>query len=294
VISIVDAHHHIWRQQDLPWLSGAMLPRIFGPYEPIRRDYPIGEYLADIAGSGVTQSVYVQANWAKERCEEEVAWVQRTANETGWPHAIVGYADLMAQDVRPALDRLCRYPLLRGIRMQLHWHENAQYRFAAKPDLARDPVLRRNMACLADYGLSFDLQVFSGQMKDAAALATEVPATTFILQHAGMLEDLSPKGWDEWRAAMARLARQPNIVTKLSGLGTFVHGVDAKLIGDIARETIGFFGPERCLFGSNFPIEKLWSGYGELIAAYRSALADMPADMQEKIFSGTAKRIYRI
>lgn len=271
-----------------------MLPRIFGPYEPIRRDYPIGEYLADSAGSGVTRSVYVQANWAKERFEEEVAWVQRTANETGWPHAIVGYADLMAQDVRPALDRLCRYPLLRGIRMQLHWHENEQYRFAAKPDLTRNPVLRRNMSCLADYGLSFDLQVFAGQMKDAAELAAEVPTTTFVLQHAGMLEDLSPKGWDEWRAAMAKLAGQPNIVAKLSGLGTFVHEVDAKLIGDIARETIGLFGAERCLFGSNFPIEKLWSGYGELIAAYRLALADTPAEMQEGIFSGTAKRIYRI
>ena len=62
--------------------------------------------------------------------------------------------------------------------------------------------------------------------------------------------------------------------------------VDAKLIGDIARETIGLFGAERCLFGSNFPIEKLWSGYGELIAAYRLALADMPADMQERYSQG--------
>ncbi len=61
---VIDAHHHIWRQADLPWLVGPMLPRIFGPYEPIRRDYPIEEFLADIAGSGVVKSVYVQANWA--------------------------------------------------------------------------------------------------------------------------------------------------------------------------------------------------------------------------------------
>ena len=64
---IIDAHHHIWRQADLPWLVGPMLPRIFGPYEPIRRDYPIAEYLADIAGTGVVKSVYVQANWAPAR-----------------------------------------------------------------------------------------------------------------------------------------------------------------------------------------------------------------------------------
>ena len=65
MIPIIDAHHHIWRQADLPWLQGPMVPRIFGPYEPIRRDYPIAEYLADIEGSGVEKSVYVQSNWAQ-------------------------------------------------------------------------------------------------------------------------------------------------------------------------------------------------------------------------------------
>ncbi len=294
MIPIVDAHHHIWRQKDVPWLVGPMLPRIFGPYEPIRRDYPISEYLSDIAGSGVAQSVYVQANWAKEHFEDEVAWVQRTADETGWPHAIVGYADLMAEDARPQLDRLRRYALLRGIRMQLHWHDNPQYRFAAKPDLMREPHFRRNMSCLAQYGLSFDLQVFAGQMHDAAELAGDFPATTFILQHAGMLEDLSAIGRAAWRQGMMKLARRPNVVCKLSGLGTFIHKVDAGQIGDIARETIGLFGAGRCLFGSNFPIEKLWSSYAELIQAYRAALADYPAEAQEEIFCKTARRVYRL
>src|SRR4029078_9697259 len=86
--AIIDSHHHVWRQQDMPWLVGPMLPRIFGPYEPLRRDYPMTEYLSDIAGSGVVKSVYVQANWAPAQAEGEVAWVQKTADETGWPHAI--------------------------------------------------------------------------------------------------------------------------------------------------------------------------------------------------------------
>ena len=64
---IVDRHHHIWRQADLPWLVGPMQPRIFGPYETIRRDYPIEEYLDDLKGMGVTRSVYVQTNWANDR-----------------------------------------------------------------------------------------------------------------------------------------------------------------------------------------------------------------------------------
>jgi predicted TIM-barrel fold metal-dependent hydrolase len=105
---IVDAHFHIWRQADLPWLTGPMQPRIFGPYEPIRRDYPMAEYLVDVTGTGVEKSVYVQANWPVDRSEAEVAWVEGVALETGWPHAIVGYADMTAPDVRPALDRLAR------------------------------------------------------------------------------------------------------------------------------------------------------------------------------------------
>ena len=184
---VVDAHHHIWRQADLVWLSGPMQPRIFGPYEPIRRDYPIQEYLDDLKGTGVTRSVYVQTNWPNDRFEDEAAWVQQTANERGWPHALVAYADFGVEDVRPQLDRLARYPLVRGVRMQLHWHENPLYRFAARPDLCADPVIRRNVGRLADYGWSFDLQVFAPQMADAAGLAEACPEVTFILQHAGML-----------------------------------------------------------------------------------------------------------
>ena len=69
---IIDSHFHIWRQQDLPWLVGPMVPRIFGPYEPIRRDYPIEEFLDDQKDSGVDKAVYVQTNWAKDRFEDEV------------------------------------------------------------------------------------------------------------------------------------------------------------------------------------------------------------------------------
>ncbi len=292
--SVVDAHHHIWQQDDLPWLKGPMLPRIFGPYEPIRRDYPISEYLADIAGSGVMKSVYVQANWARENAEAEVAWVQKTADETGWPHAIVGYADLLAGDVRLALDRLKTYPLLRGIRMQLHWHDNPQYRFAKHADVADDPTFRRNFAALSDYGLTFDLQVFAPQMAGAARLAADFPETTFILQHAGMLEDLSDEGWAEWRQAMRLLAAQPNVVSKLSGLGTFIHRNDPAHIAAIVRDTAAMFGADRCLYGSNFPIEKLWTDYDALIDAYRAAVAAYPAADQAAIMGGTAERVYRI
>ena len=89
-LEIVDAHHHLWRQADLPWLSGPMVPRIFGPYEPLRRDYPIEEYLAEAIPCGVTASVYVQTNWPLERAVDEVRWVHAVHEQTGWPAAIVG------------------------------------------------------------------------------------------------------------------------------------------------------------------------------------------------------------
>ena len=291
---IVDGHHHIWRRDDLPWLSGPMQPRIFGPYEPIRRDYPIGEYRDDLAGSDVVRSVYVQTNWANSRFEDETAWVQQTANENGWPHAIVAYADFSVGDVRPQLDRLARYPLVRGARMQLHWHENQLYRFAARPDLCTDPVIRRNIGRLADHGLSFDLQVFTPQMTDAANLAEACPDVTFILQHAGMLEDLSPEGRSAWRAGMLRLAACPNVVSKLSGLGTFIHRNDPAHITEIVTDTVAIFGAGRCLFGSNFPIEKLWTSYHDLVGAFRTAAERLRPDQREAIFNTTATRVYRL
>ncbi|ABQ36829.1 amidohydrolase [Bradyrhizobium sp. BTAi1] len=290
----VDAHHHIWRQADLPWLVGPMQPRIFGPYESIRRDYTIAEYLGDVAGSGVTQSVYVQTNWAKDGFDDEAAWVQSTAEEHGFPHAIVAYADLAVDDARPQFDRLARYPLVRGVRMQLHWHDNPLYRFAASPDLCNDPHIRANVARLADYGWSFDLQVFAGQMADAAALAETCPSVTFILQHAGMLEDLSPAGREAWRAGMQRLAARRNVVSKLSGLGTFIRRNDPGHVAGIVGETIGLFGAERCLFGSNFPIEKLWTDYRALVAAYEAAIQDLDAHARAQVMGETARRIYRL
>jgi predicted TIM-barrel fold metal-dependent hydrolase len=220
--------------------------------------------------------------------------VQQTADTQGWPHALVAYADFSVEDVRPQLDRLARYPLVRGARMQLHWHDNPLYRFAARPDLCADPAIRRNVARLADYGWSFDLQVFAPQMAEAALLAEACPKVTFVLQHAGMLENLSPEGRAAWRAGMTQLARCPNVVSKLSGLGTFIHRNDATHIASVLEDTVAIFGAERCLFGSNFPIEKLWTSYRDLVGAYRTATAGLRPEQRDAIFAGTAKRVYRL
>ncbi|MEM7523457.1 MAG: amidohydrolase family protein, partial [Pseudomonadota bacterium] len=172
-----------------------------------------------------------------------------------------------------------------------HWHDTADYRFAPRPDLADDPVFRANIARLADYDFVFDLQVFAGQMAGAARLAADCPKTTFVLQHAGMLETDDDAGRAAWREGMARLAAQPNVVAKLSGLGTFIRRLDAEWIKAVASETLALFGAARCLWGSNFPIEKLWCGYADLVAAHRAAI---PPPDWASIFETVAARVYRI
>ncbi|MFN3260629.1 MAG: amidohydrolase family protein [Pikeienuella sp.] len=291
---VIDSHFHVWRQADLPWLTGPMQPRIFGPYEPIRRDYPMTEYLADLEGSGVEKSVYVQANWPVERAEDEVLWLENLARETGWPHGIVGYADLTVEDARPALDRLSRHPRMRGVRQQFHWHENPLLRFATRPDLCLDAKVHKNVARLADYGWTFDLQVFAPQMEGACALVDAAPRTPLILQHAGMPEDLSEAGRAEWRAGMEALARRPNVFAKLSGFGTFIHRNDPAHVGWVVSETVALFGADRCLFGSNFPIEKLWTDYASLLSAHRAAAGGLSEGEREAIFFNTARRVYRL
>ena len=82
-MKIIDAHHHIWRQADLPWLLGEMQPRIFGPYEAIRRDYLIEEFMEEARAAGVSASVYVQANWPPEDFQLEAEWVKQCADRAG-------------------------------------------------------------------------------------------------------------------------------------------------------------------------------------------------------------------
>ncbi len=291
---IIDAHHHIWRHADQPWLQGPAVPRIFGDYDGLRRDYPVEEFLADVKGTGVVKSVYVQTNWPPGRSYDEARWVQSVIDEKGWPHANVAHADLADPDCGALIGRLAELPATRGIRQQLHWHANPQYRFAPRPDVMNDPAWRRGLALLARHDLLFELQLFTDQMLDGAALARAFPDTAFVLEHAGMPEDMSETGRKRWREGMTALAGQPNVNVKLSGLGTFVHACRVDVIVPIIRETVAIFGADRCLFGSNFPIEKLWTDYATLSGTFREAIAHLDDVKQRAILYETAARLYRI
>ena len=289
---IIDAHHHIWRQADLTWLQGEMQPRIFGEYRAIMRDYPIEEYIADATPHGVTRSVYVQANWPTGREVDEAEWVAAEAARAGTVGAVVGYADFAKPDVAETLARLRAVPGLRGIRQQLHWHANPQYSFAPRPDLSDDPTWRRGFASLAGTGLVFELQVFAEQADSAERLVRDFPEQTFVLEHAGMLQDRSEAGMRAWRDLLRRLSTHPNCLTKLSGLGTFTRSARLEDWRPVVREALDRFGPHRCLFGSNFPIEKLWTPYAGLMDVFRTCIADLSDADQRAVLHDTAHRVY--
>lgn len=292
---IIDAHHHIWRLAATPWLNGPAVPRIFGEYSSLRRDYLIEDYLADCRTSNVVGSVFVQVNVAPGGEIDEVAWVDSVAARSGMPQAITGFCDLAGPQAAAVLDReLAASPRLRAIRQQLHWHENPAYRFAPRPDAFEDPAWRRGLAAVHRRGLKFELQVFPGQMPAARRLVADFPDLTFILLHAGMLVDRSPAGWHAWREQMQALAGHDNVVVKLSGLGTFPRRCVVEDWQPLIGQTIELFGADRCMFGSNFPIERLWTDYATLVDVFRRCIAGFSADERRAVLANTARRVYAI
>ncbi len=287
----VDAHHHIWRVQDLPWLSGPMIPRIFGPYETLQqRDYLAAEYGEAAAAQGFTQSVYTQANWPLDQSLEEVRWVDAQAEETGWPTAIVGSADLFDPRAQETFDaQIAASSRMRGCRLQLHWHSREAFRFAKAADAMLDPVLGENLERIAERGWVFELQAFPNQLPYVRDLVGAHPDVTFVLIHAGM-----PIEGEPWREFLTELAQFPNLCVKLSGQGTFIHRVDPDWIRTVTQVVVDEFGSGRAMFGTNFPVESIWTDFTSLVQAWFGVLAGFPQDVQDDILGRTARRIYRL
>ena len=126
-------------------------------------------------------------------------------------------------------------------------------------------------------------------MRSPRVAGVPVPA---VLVHAGMLESTAECHVRPWRAGLEHLAAQPNVVAKLSGQGTFVHRVDPDLIALVADTSLELFGAARCLFGTNFPIEKLWTDMGTLVGAWQAELARHPDDVRRAVLAESAMRVY--
>ena len=301
---IVDAHHHVWRRADLPWLLGPTVPRIFGDYGPLKRDYPMAEFLDDVAGTGVARSV-VTCRHGAELALRRGGWVCRghTA-EIGLASksdAISAFCDMRQATRRRDLARPAAFPLcLRAIRpIQMHHLREPALKPASPPaddtavaEVGRSPNVRPDLRRLR--ASSSSCRSSAHQADAALRLVDACPGVIFVLQHAAMPEDPSEPGMRRWRQALEALASRRSVHAKLSGIGTFLRRNDPPLISRVLDETVSAFGADRCLFGSNFPIEKMWTSYGALLSAWRDAAAGLPDEDRDAIFSQTASRLYRL
>jgi predicted TIM-barrel fold metal-dependent hydrolase len=290
----IDTHHHIWLRKDVAWLADPPIPRMFGDYFGIRRDYPVEEFINDVRSQGVTKSVHVTAMWGPSRALDETRWLQSVADKQGFPHGIVCNADLTGVDVQSALKAQKQFPNLRGVRQMLYWDTDPVRQGASRPDLCNSPDFRRGFSLLEKFGLHFELQVYAGQTAFAVELIKAYPNTPMILVHAGMLTARTQAAIEVWRTALTMMAAFPNLHVKISGLGMYSSGLDLPQARQVIRDVIQIFGVNRTIYGSNFPLEKLHASYADFFGIYRAVLSEYTDAEQRAVLHDNAMKFYRL
>lgn len=293
---IIDSHHHLWEWQKYPWLAAPITPKMYGSdYGGLRQDYLVEDLLDDFGANNVVKSVHVQANYDPARPVEETAWLQSVADRAGFPHAIVGHAIMTDPNVEETLAGHGGFANTRGVRHQLHYWEGEPLRCRTdRPDLCLTDEFQRGIALLKNYDMSFEVQGFSHQFAHFAELARNHPETNFCLVHGGMLTSDDAATVEAWQEGLEHLVPLPNMWIKCSGLNFFTAKCDADHMAIVLNHVMERFGADRCFYGSNFPLEKLWANYDDLVGACKQILADRPAADQGKFFHDTAARFYRI
>jgi predicted TIM-barrel fold metal-dependent hydrolase len=294
---IIDPHHHLWDlgRNRYPWLQARPLaPCLEGDILPIARDYLLENYRDDFQNQNVVKSVHVECGWDPSDPVGETEWLQLLADQEGYPHGIVARATLDAPEVEKILEGHARYKNVRGIRHAVNWHPDPVKTYVNRPDLIRTDAWRHGFSLLKRFGLSFDLQLYPAQMTDAAALARAYPEVLMILNHTGMPVDRDQEGLLRWKQGMRELAEAPNVVVKISGLGTVDWNWTVNSIRPFVLETIEVFGVSRCMFASNFPVDKLFSDFDTLYAAYYKITKGFNADERKMLFHDNAALYYRL
>lgn len=284
----IDAHHHLWDLEAVhyPWLMAKGQVRFFGDPAPIQRDYLLEDFRAD--AQGFHGSVHIQVG--AEDPLAEARWVQSVADAApDWPMVQVAFCDLAAPGREAALDALCALPSMRGVR-QIVGRAPGEDAVTGTNALIENPAFAEGLRAVAARGLSFDLQLIPELMGGMARVLEAVPELPVALCHAGSPHDRSKEGLRFWARELRALSRLPQVTCKLSGLGMFDHGWTVERIRPIVEEVLAQFGPERVMFGSNFPVDKLTSDYATLVAAYEELV---PREAWPAVFHDTAARFYR-
>ncbi|WP_298848959.1 amidohydrolase [uncultured Ruegeria sp.] len=285
----IDAHHHLWdlNAVQYPWLMARGVERFFGDPTPIQRDYLLREFQSEAVPCGVRASVHIQVG--AENALDEARWIQSIADANpSWPIAQVVFCDLTTSGLPAQLDNFQTLPTVRGVR-QIVGRAPGEDAQTGTNTLLDDPGFLRGLREAEKRNLSFDLQLIPQLMEKTARVLKLVPDIRIALCHAGSPHDRSPSGLKEWAQNLRALSNLPNVSCKLSGLGMFDHHWTLDSIRPIIDECLEQFGPEKVMFGSNFPVDKLYGSYATLAQAYRDLV---PTEAHSAVFSETAARFY--
>ncbi|HEV2011678.1 MAG TPA: amidohydrolase family protein [Candidatus Limnocylindria bacterium] len=275
---VVDAHHHFWdpARAAYPWMTDALasIRRRFGP-EDLR---PL------LAANGVDRTILVQTRSSIDESREFLA----TAAQHDFIAGVVGWVDLNAPEVAEQLAAL-RAGLggakLVGIRHQVHDEADPEW-------LGRKDV-QRGLAAIDQAGLAFDILVRTRELPAALATVRDFPDMRFVIDHIAK-PPIASGAIDEWAARLKPLAAYPNVFCKLSGMVTeadWKHWTARDIMPYVSR-VIEWFGPERCVFGSDWPVCLLAASYAHVIDACGQAIGDLTVVDRERIFGGNAIELY--
>lgn len=275
----VDAHHHVWNLdvRDEPWISGPAMA-------PIRRNFDLDELRPHASAAGVTTTVLVQTLSSMAESRDFLA----LAAADDLVGAVTGWVDLTAPSVADDLAALAAAPgggYLRAIRHQVHDEPDVDW-------IARADV-RRGLAAVRDAGLSYELLLFPEHLGVSAATVADFPDLAFVLDHCAKPR-IAAGELEGWASGLRELAALPNVTCKLSGLVTEADWAtwsvqDLRPYVDVVLDA---FGPDRVMFGSDWPVSLLASPYADWVDAAEQLTKQLTASERDAIFGGTARRVY--
>ena len=285
VVPFFDAHVHFWDHSVPDFVWGWLDPSFTQLGDTYRLDAPrftTPEFRDEVKGAGVAGIVHINATLPLADPSAETGWLEEMAEAYGWPNALVGACDLRSPEAPEILQRHSRRSRVRGVR---------DLGFAEHLDLdAVGPAL----AAAADLDLCIELRTPVPQLDVLRELAKRWPAVHFVLGHAGLPPVRNPETFSAWRAALVAMAEAPNFTCKVSAVGSSAdRNWTVESIRPWIKECVAVFGADRCMFGTNWPLDRLWRPYQELVGAYRQIAAELPEADQHSLFHGTAERTYR-
>jgi L-fuconolactonase len=281
VPSRIDAHHHLWdfSAHAQPWIAGDTMA-------PLERSFGVDDLVEASGSSDIDATVVVQTIADLAETEDLLDLAEASPLIAG----VVGWADLTAPHLAEQLDRLQGRPgghRLVGIRSLVQDETDPGW-------LLRPDVLR-GLHEVADRGLVFDLLVRSDQLQAASACVAAVPQGRFVLDHLAK-PAVGAGTWQPWADDLEELAGQGHVTAKLSGLVTEAdwHHWSLPDLQPYAHLALAVFGPERLMFGSDWPVCTLAASYQQVAATAEHLVAGLPPAAVDLVFGGTAASVYRL